>query len=346
LVSRPASYALSYNKIFLPAEGFPIPFISPKNPEETSVISYRKGAGTTIDSLYGEISFHSTKKNVHLSNQSYSFEDRIQRGSLGKVSHLSDVFSAREIIEELDGKNTSVMEILNKHAIAKGDKILSSLQKERDQALVFTNFNPGNPRGNPRGNIFSNRRAFNQAESILGTNSKWKDLMSHLDEFEQIASLSGDSESAEKFRQTQQSLNQKVDVEHKALEANLTFRREFLSPNLGWHNLDKLRQSGRNEQYELASNESQLSTSLEETNASISMGPFYFSVWPEEKVSQIAGPGTNSVPRGAFTSMGYFLGDDGRLFADIAKARTGKTVSLNFKEMDKEDFRKKVKKFL
>jgi hypothetical protein len=346
LAYLPASNALSYNKIFLPAEGFPIPFISPKNPEETSVISYRKGAGTTIDSLYGEISFHSTKKNVHLSNQSYSFEDRIQRGSLGKVSHLSDVFSAREIIEELDGKNTSVMEILNKHAIAKGDKILSSLQKERDQALVFTNFNPGNPRGNPRGNIFSNRRAFNQAESILGTNSKWKDLMSHLDEFEQIASLSGDSESAEKFRQTQQSLNQKVDVEHKALEANLTFRREFLSPNLGWHNLDKLRQSGRNEQYELASNESQLSTSLEETNASISMGPFYFSVWPEEKVSQIAGPGTNSVPRGAFTSMGYFLGDDGRLFADIAKARTGKTVSLNFKEMDKEDFRKKVKKFL
>jgi hypothetical protein len=53
LAYLPASNALSYNKILLPAEGFPIPFISPKNPEETSVISYRKGAGATIDFLYG-----------------------------------------------------------------------------------------------------------------------------------------------------------------------------------------------------------------------------------------------------------------------------------------------------
>ena len=346
LAYLPGSNALSFNKIFLPAEGFPIPFISPKNPEETTVISYRKGAGTTIDSLHGEIGFHSTKKSVHFANQSYSFEDRIQRGSLGKVSHLSDIFSARQIIEELEGKNASVMEILNKHALAKGVEISSSMQRERDQALVFTNFDRQNLQGNPRGNIFANRRVFNQAERISGGNSKWKELMNHLDEFEKIANLSGDFESAEKLRNTQQSLNKKVEIEHKALAANLSFRREFISPNLGWHNLDKLRKRGRNEQYELASNESQLSASLEETNASISMGPFYFSVWPEEKVSQIAGPGTNSVPSGDFTSMGYFLGDDGRLFADIAKAQTGKTVSLNFKEMDKEDFRKKVKEFL
>ena len=346
LAYLPASNALSFNKIFLPAEGFPTPFISPKNPETTSVVSYRKGAGTTIDSLHGGISFHSTKKSVHFANQSYSFEDRIGRGSLGKVSHLSDVFSTSEIIEELEGSSASVMEILNKHALAKSDEINKAMRQKRDQALVFTNFNRQNLQGNPRGNIFANRFSFNQAERISRPNSEWKELMSHLDEFEKIANLSGDFESAEKFRETQQSLNQKLDAEHKTLEENLTFRKEFLSPNLGWHNLDKLRKRGKNEQYELASNESQISASLEETNASISMGPFFFSVWPEEKVSQVASPGTNSVPRGAFTSMGYFLGDDGRLFADIANAQTGKTVSLNFKEMDKEDFRKKVKEFL
>lgn len=346
LAYLPASNTLSFNKIFLPAEGFPTPFISPKNPGESTVISYRKGAGTTIDSLYGEISFHSTEKSIHLANQSYSFEDRIQRGSLGKVSHLSEVFSTREIIEELEGKNASVMEILNKYALAKGHEITNSMQRERDQALIFTNSNGRNFPRNQRGNIFTNRFSFNRANRILGTNSKWEELMDHLEEFEKIANLSGDFESAAKFRNTQINLDKKVDTEHKALAANLSFRREFLSPNLGWHNLDKLRKRGNNEQYELASNESQLSVSLRETNASISMGPFYFSVWPDEKVSQIAGPGTNSVPRGDFTSMGYFLGNNGRLFADIAKARTGKTVSLNFKEMDKEDFRKKVKGFL
>ena len=44
--------------------------------------------------------------------------------------------------------------------------------------------------------------------------------------------------------------------------------------------------------------------------------------------------------------MGYFLSKDGRIFADIAKANTDKDVSLELKEMDKEDFRKKVKTFL
>ena len=44
--------------------------------------------------------------------------------------------------------------------------------------------------------------------------------------------------------------------------------------------------------------------------------------------------------------MGYFLSQDGRLFADITKGTTGKDVSLELKEMDKKDFRKKVKNFL
>jgi len=44
--------------------------------------------------------------------------------------------------------------------------------------------------------------------------------------------------------------------------------------------------------------------------------------------------------------MGYFLSKDGRVFADIAKGASGKDVSLELKEMAKEDFRKKVKNFL
>ena len=76
------------------------------------------------------------------------------------------------------------------------------------------------------------------------------------------------------------------------------------------------------------------------------MGPFYFSVWPKERVSLGAGMGQNSIPQGNFTSMGYFLSKDGRVFADITKGTTGKDVSLELKEMDKEDFRKKVKTFL
>ena len=44
--------------------------------------------------------------------------------------------------------------------------------------------------------------------------------------------------------------------------------------------------------------------------------------------------------------MGYFLSKDGRVFADITKGTTGKDISLELKEMAKEDFRKKVKDFL
>ena len=44
--------------------------------------------------------------------------------------------------------------------------------------------------------------------------------------------------------------------------------------------------------------------------------------------------------------MGYFLSKDGRVFADITEGNTRKDISLELKEMDKEDFRKKVKDFL
>jgi hypothetical protein len=180
--------------------------------------------------------------------------------------------------------------------------------------------------------------------------SDWNELLSNLGELQQIAVATDNPVAAEKFLRTRDRLDKIAEdsgIEAEALlEANLEFRREFLSPNLGWHNLDKLRKRGGNETYALASNELDVSTSLEETNSSISMGPFYFSVWPQERVSLVAGTGQNSIPQGEFTSLGYFLSKDGRIFADIAKGNTGKDVSLDLKEMEKEDFRNKVKSFL
>jgi hypothetical protein len=175
-------------------------------------------------------------------------------------------------------------------------------------------------------------------------------LLENLGELQQLAVETDNPVAAEKLLSTRNKLDQlaedsKIEVE-AVLAANLEFRREFLSPNLGWHNLDALRKRGVNETYELASNELDVSTSLEETNSSISMGPFYFSVWPQERVSLVAGTGANSIPQGEFTSLGYFLSKDGRIFADIAKANTDKDVSLELKEMEKEDFRNKVKSFL
>ena len=180
--------------------------------------------------------------------------------------------------------------------------------------------------------------------------SDWNELLENLGELQQIAVETDNPVAAEKLLRTRNELDKIAEDSKIAVEAviaaNLEFRREFLSPNLGWHNLDALRKRGGDETYELASNEVDVSASLEETNSSISMGPFYFSVWPRERVSLVAGTGQNSIPPGEFTSMGYFLSKDGRVFADITKAKTGRSVSLELKEMDKEDFRKKVKTFL
>ena len=346
----PVSNPKSSFKVFLPQEGFPVPFITTKDFRKSSLLSYRKGAETSIDALHGELNFLSTKKRVFLSEQSFIYEDRIGRGSVGKVSHLSSVFSTRDILGDFEGKDYSVMEQLNTLALTKGKSFAQKIaQRQATQTMVFTNFNRGNFPINPSANFFVNRLSGNQ--SNFGSEfSLWTDLLEHLDELQIIAVSTSDREAAEKIRQTRNDLHQIADDAGIAIqaniEANLNFRREFLSPRLGWHNLDALRVRGNSEIYELASNELQLSSSLEETNSSISMGPFYFSVWPQERISLVAGPGKNSIPRGAFTSMGYFLSEDGRLFADVATGTTGKIISLNLREMNKENFRKKVKGFL
>ena len=68
-------------KIFLPEEGFPVPFISTVNTDKTTLFSYRKGKTTDIEALHGDVNFLSTKKQMSLSGQSYSYEKLLKRGT-------------------------------------------------------------------------------------------------------------------------------------------------------------------------------------------------------------------------------------------------------------------------
>jgi hypothetical protein len=340
-------------KVFLPEEGFPVPFISTVgwiNSGEPTLFSYRKGKTTTVEALHGDIRLLSTKKRTSLSGESYSYEKYLKKGTTAPVSALTASLSATETLGGWGKVNFSAMDHLNETVMKKGEAIGKRLaEKSVLQNTVFTNFNPRNRGINPNANILMNPRLRNQIIDKTRY-SEWNELIANLEELQQIAAGTDNAIAAEKFLRTRNKLDKihedsGIEAE-AALEVNLEFRREFLSSNLGWHNLDKLRKRGGNETYELASNEVEVSASLEETNSSISMGPFYFSVWPKERISLVAGTGQNSIPRGSFTSMGYFLSKDGRVFADITEGNTRKDVSLELKEMDKEDFRKKVKDFL
>jgi hypothetical protein len=337
-------------KVFLPEEGFPVPFISTVNTGSPTLFSYRKGKTTTVEALHGDIRLLSTKKRTSLSGQSYSYEKYLKKGTSAPTLALTSALSTSETLGDWGRENFSAFDHLNEEVLEKGQSLAKKLaEKTAMQNTIFTNFNRRNSRINPNANILLDPRLRNQ-NGIDTRFSDWNELLSNLGELQQIAVATDNPVAAEKFLRTRDRLDKIAEdsgIEAEALlEANLEFRREFLSPNLGWHNLDKLRKRGGNETYALASNELDVSTSLEETNSSISMGPFYFSVWPQERVSLVAGTGQNSIPQGEFTSLGYFLSKDGRIFADIAKGNTGKDVSLDLKEMEKEDFRNKVKSFL
>ena len=336
-------------KIFLPEEGFPVPFISTVNTDKTTLFSYRKGQTTNIEALNGEVNFLSTKKRMSLDGESYSYEKNLKRGTTDPVPALTGALSATETLGNWGRKNFSAMDHLNETVMKKGEALAKKIALNATaQSTVFTSFNRRN-RINPNANLLLNPRLRNGNGIDTGL-SDWNELLENLGELQQIAVETDNPVAAEKLLRTRNELDKIAEDSKIAVEAviaaNLEFRREFLSPNLGWHNLDALRKRGGDETYELASNEVDVSASLEETNSSISMGPFYFSVWPQERVSLVAGTGQNSIPPGEFTSMGYFLSKDGRVFADITKGTTGKDVSLELKEMDKEDFRKKVKTFL
>ncbi len=339
-------------KVFLPEEGFPVPFISTVgwiNSGQPTLFSYRKGKTTTVEALHGDIRLLSTKKRTSLSGQSYSYEKYLKKGTTAKVSALTGALSASETLGDWGKVNFSAMDHLNETIMKKGKFLAKTMAVNATVPnTVFTSFNRRNPI-NPNANLLLNPRLRNR-NGIDPQLTDWNELLENLGELEQIAVETDNPVAAEKLLRTRNKLDKiaadsKIAVE-AVIAANLEFRREFLSPNLGWHNLDKLRKRGADETYDLASNEVDISASLEETNSSISMGPFYFSVWPEERVSLVAGTGQNSIPPGEFTSMGYFLSKDGRVFADIAKGATGKDVSLELKDLAKEDFRKKVKNFL
>ena len=336
-------------KVFLPEAGFPAPFISTVNTGTPTLFSYRKDRETNIEALNGGVNFLSTKKRMSLSGESYSYEKHLKRGTTAPTLALTSALSTSETLGDWGRENFSAFDHLNEEVLEKGQSLAKKLaEKAAMQNTVFTSFNRRS-RINPNANVLLDPRFRNQNGEDTRY-SGWNELLANLGELQQIAIHSGNSVAAEKFLRTREKLDEIAEDSNfevgAVLEANLEFRREFLSPNLGWHNLDALRKRGVNETYDLASNELDISTSLEETNSSISMGPFYFSVWPQEKVSLVAGTGANSIPPGEFTSMGYFLSKDGRIFADIAKANTDKDVSLELKEMEKEDFRKKVKTFL
>ena len=336
-------------KVFLPEEGFPVPFVSTVNTGKPTLFSYRKDQETNIEALHGGVNFLSTKMRTSLSGESYSYEKHLQKGTTAPTLALTSALSTSETLGDWGRKNFSAFDHLNEEVLEKGQSLAKKLaEKAAMQNTVFTSFNRRS-RINPNANVLLDPRFRNQNGEDTRY-SGWNELIANLGELQQIAIHSGNSVAAEKFLRTREKLDEIAEDSNfevgAVLEANLEFRREFLSPNLGWHNLDALRKRGVNETYDLASNELDVSTSLEETNSSISMGPFYFSVWPQERVSLVAGTGANSIPPGEFTSMGYFLSKDGRIFADIAKANTDKDVSLELKEMEKEDFRKKVKTFL
>ena len=336
-------------KVFLPEAGFPAPFISTVNTGTPTLFSYRKDRETNIEALNGGVNFLSTKKRMSLSGESYSYEKHLKRGTTAPTLALTSALSTSETLGDWGRENFSAFDHLNEEVLEKGQSLAKKLaEKAAMQNTVFTSFNRRS-RINPNANVLLDPRFRNQNGEDTRY-SGWNELLANLGELQQIAIHSGNPVAAEKFLRTRNKLDEIAEDSNfevgAVLEANLEFRREFLSPNLGWHNLDALRKRGVNETYDLASNELDVSTSLEETNSSISMGPFYFSVWPQERVSLVAGTGQNSIPPGEFTSMGYFLSKDGRIFADIAKANTDKDVSLELKEMEKEDFRKKVKTFL
>jgi hypothetical protein len=336
-------------KVFLPEEGFPVPFISTVNTGTPTLFSYRRDRDTNIEALHGGVNFLSTKKRMSLSGESYSYEKHLKRGTKAEALALTSALSSSEALGNWGRKNFSAMDHLNETVMKKGETLAKKIAlNAAAQNTVFTSFNRRS-RINPNANLLLDPRLRNRNE-IDYRFSDWNELLENLGELQQIAVETDNPVAAEKLLRTRNELDKIAEDSKIAVEAviaaNLEFRREFLSPNLGWHNLDALRKGGGDETYELASNEVDVSASLEETNSSISMGPFYFSVWPQERVSLVAGTGQNSIPPGEFTSMGYFLSKDGRVFADITKGATGKDVSLELKEMDKEDFRKKVKDFL
>jgi hypothetical protein len=124
------------------------------------------------------------------------------------------------------------------------------------------------------------------------------------------------------------------------------FSSEFLSPSLGWHNLDKLKK-GRNgmESFDLSSDFSMDPVTREDTEepkTNTSFGPFFYAVWPKEGISSNAFIGQNNIPKGEFKAIGFAVGDDGQIFADFKDSRTGQKIDLDLKAMDRDLFRKTV----
>ena len=131
------------------------------------------------------------------------------------------------------------------------------------------------------------------------------------------------------------------------MEAASEFSSEFLSPKLGWHNLDRLRHKRKGmESFDLASDfsfdSSSEETFEEETKIDTSFGPFFYAVWPSEGISSNAFKGTNKVPVGNFKAMGFAVDRNGQIFAAFEDARTGKDVELDLEAMDREEFRRIV----
>ena len=124
------------------------------------------------------------------------------------------------------------------------------------------------------------------------------------------------------------------------------FSSEFLSPSLGWHNLDKLKK-GRNgmESFDLSSDFSMDPVTREDTEkpkTNTSFGPFFYAVWPKEGISSNAFVGQNNIPKGKFKAIGFAVGEDGQIFADFKDTQTGKKVDLDLQAMDRDLFLKTV----
>jgi len=361
----PSLHKNSRLRIFIQNRGFPVPYITTSPDKTTGLFTLYEGAlaaerNTQADSpdircLQGKTSIYTAGKYIHLDADGELFADKFSRGETRvqlDTNHdrkgSRDVLLARYHAQLLNG-----MRRLGSHQVAvdgasprlvglkerlqklqargaRPDSILREVQRSAGQVMTrlesLRNFD----------DAAKQFRDFALEEGLDEAHAKYSDLTNNLGV--QIA------ESMEFLDfDLDDEFIQEILVEARKLNS---FTSEFLSPQLGWHNLDKLRHArGPDAPYDLVS-EYLEPASISSTQAnSPSMGPYYYSIWPAFSISKGAVPGENSIPGGDFTAFGFAVDGKGQIHADMKRAKTNQQVVLNLKQMDRETFRKKVKGF-
>ena len=123
------------------------------------------------------------------------------------------------------------------------------------------------------------------------------------------------------------------------------FRKQFLSPSLGWHDLNRLRHQERTPAPLSLSCDFSLPKPSSKDLGKLDIEPSFYAVWPKEGVSTTARLGENTIPAGNFVAFGFSVDENKQIFADIKPTCTGQNVHLNLKEISREDFSRQVARF-